>query len=213
MLGHLHSRAEATDQRVGLIEQAIEATYSRLEARIEKCEAGEANTNVINERFDDMMKNMDARDTESDKKSQVAQSARLSARRKFEQDLAKRLGKLDEAQKAASSAATAAQEPAGRAAAAASQASTTRPASEAEMLIAGFQKDTPREEISGVARKVVGMSAYGPTGLLSVFPPSTWRLPLCLGAGSTHIEAGTEYKANKLVAELRNTNGRRRRCS
>lgn len=129
MLGHFHSRAEATHQRIGRLEQAVEATYSRLEARIEQCKAGEASTNITNERFDEIMKSMTARHRERDK----------------------RLEKLEEAHKAASSAATAAQETAGRAAAAAAQIATTRPASEAEnggrgphrfVLIAGFQRDT-----------------------------------------------------------------------
>lgn len=65
---------------------------------------------MTNDHVDDMMKNIDERDMERDKKMKAAEDVRVAAQRKFEQYLARRLENLELAQKAASSAATAAQE-------------------------------------------------------------------------------------------------------
>lgn len=82
ILENLHSRAEAADQRVGALEQAVETTYSQLEARTEKCEA--MDNAAIADRFDDMVKNIDEGDKERDKKLKVSEDARHAAQRKLE---------------------------------------------------------------------------------------------------------------------------------
>lgn len=60
ILEGLNARAEATDQRVNALEQAVETTYTRLEARLERCEAME--NVVVADRFDDMIQNLEERD-------------------------------------------------------------------------------------------------------------------------------------------------------
>lgn len=209
---HLHSRAEAADQRVG--EQAVETTYNRLEARIEHCEA--MGPVVFADRFDVMMKNIEERDKERDKKQKVAEKAMLAAQRNFEQDLVRRLKNLGVAQKAASSAATTAQETAGRAATAAAQAWATRTIADSGgrnrytcVFIAGFDRDTPREEIYGVAKKFVEMSSYGRGLLLN--STSVWRRRMSWGRSRTSrwprsTEPGSRSRSSAM-------SGRTGRCS
>lgn len=163
---------------------------------------------VTNDHFDDMMKNIDERDKERDKKMKTAENARAAAQRKFEQDLACRLENLGLARKAASSAATEAQETAGRAATAAAQAATTRTTTDAGgrkphtcVLIAGFARDSSRDEIYNAANKFIEVSPYG-RELLSD-SSCLLEAPYVLGSVA-HFEVATEYRARKLVGELRN---------
>lgn len=114
---------------------------------------------AITKKFADLAARLDVRD----KDQKTLEADRTEAQNTLEADLVKSLDTLKAAQAAASRAAALSHATAGEAAATAANSAASQPCGDAAnphtcVVIAGFEHDTPREQVTQAARRFIGRS-------------------------------------------------------